>query len=157
VQGLTVGPALRWLGIAQPAPARARYEEARGTLLAARAALEELDRTANVYVAAPQVRDILEHEYRARIARAESELQALHRDLGETVPATHELQRARRYLLLTEKNRILDAFRLGAMSEEVRDRLIADLDARWAQMETEAATPPPSMPEAETEADRAAS
>ena len=46
-----------------------------------------------------------------------------------------EYERARRHLLLTEKNRILDAFRVGAVSDPVRDRLLADVDERWARLE----------------------
>jgi CPA1 family monovalent cation:H+ antiporter len=133
LQGLTVSPLLRWLGIARVAPVRATYERARGELLAARVALEELEHMATLQLMPDGVRETLTREYNNRVVNAETILGGLQSEGGP--PPTDELHRARRHLLLVEKDHILDAFRLGAMTEAVRDALIADVDSRWVRSE----------------------
>jgi hypothetical protein len=44
---------------------------------------------------------------------------------------------ARRHLLLVEKNRIIDAFQEGRLSQHVYEKLLADIDARLLAVETQ--------------------
>ena len=131
LQGSTVSPLLRWLGMGRSQLQRDEFETARGELMASRAALEELEHLSSMQLAGQPFRDALEQEYQVRIADAEERLRALHAESPE-LPA-EELDRARRHLLNVERDYVLDAFRLGAVSEAVRDRLLADVDARWAR------------------------
>lgn len=138
VQGLTVSPLLRWLGMASARASRAAYEQAQAQLMAARAALEELEHMQTVHVVAPHIHAALSAEYAERVSAAETQVKALHQQ-AQTVPEA-ELDRVRRHLLAVERDQVLDAFRLGALSDVARDQMIADIDARWAQSELRVVT-----------------
>jgi CPA1 family monovalent cation:H+ antiporter len=135
LQGSTVAPLLRWLGITRPHQLRSAFEQARAEIMAARSALEELEHMSTVHVIAPTVHAAMARDYAQRVATAEERLRGLHLE-GERLPA-EELGRARRHLLNIERDYILDAYRLGALSDTVRDNLLADVDARSAQSEFE--------------------
>jgi predicted nucleic acid-binding protein len=124
---------LRRLGIVRSDEARATFEFARGELMSARVALEELEHMTTVHVTPPEVQERLTREYTERIAAAEQRLRELPAEV-ESLPI-EELHRVRRHLLNVEKDHILDAFRLGAMSDSTRDRLLADVEARWTRSE----------------------
>jgi CPA1 family monovalent cation:H+ antiporter len=134
LQGLTISPLMSWLGIGNRHQRRADAERARADLSSARAAAEEIDHMREVQGISPGARQELSREYEQRIEAAEAQLGKLG-DEGAGVPGA--LSRARRYLLLVEKDQVLDAFRMGAMSEEVRDRVLLDIDVRWAAAEAE--------------------
>jgi len=40
-------------------------------------------------------------------------------------------------LSLTEKNQVVDSFRQGALSQEVHEKLLADIDARLLRLESD--------------------
>jgi CPA1 family monovalent cation:H+ antiporter len=132
IQGLTMPPLLRWLGIVKWDEGREAVELARGRLMAAYAGLEALDRmTHGVSTAVPQLRE----EYQEKI-------KAIEQDIGEMEPnleqlMDQEMRWARRHLLLVEKNRIIDAFQEGRLSQQVYEKLLADIDARLLSTETE--------------------
>jgi Na+:H+ antiporter len=132
VQGVTMSPLLRWLGIVKWQEGRATVELARGRLLAAYAGLEALDgMTRGLSTAVPALRK----EY-------EEKIEALKHDMGEKQLdldqlADQEMRWARRHLLLVEKNRIIDAFQEGRLSQRVYEQLLADIDARLLAAETE--------------------
>jgi CPA1 family monovalent cation:H+ antiporter len=85
VQGLTVGPALRWLGIATgPAP-DSPFVATRRALVDAHAALQELERTAEDHAAAETERRALAESTVAHVRRAAAELTA-----AVERPPTHE-------------------------------------------------------------------
>jgi CPA1 family monovalent cation:H+ antiporter len=147
-QGVTVGPALRWLGLTRPSRARADYGETRAALLAAHSALDDLARTGGLVVTDDSMRRALAAEYAERISHAERELGALaarlgHAELGamgaggpagtagtSAAAVTAAAPRAMRRLLYeTERQRILDAFHAAAMTPEARDALLADVEA----------------------------
>lgn len=133
LQGMTVSVLLRRLGIVRSDDVRATFELARGEAMAARAALEELEHMTTVHVTPPEVQKTLTNEYTERMSAAEQRLRELPAQV-ESLPV-EELHRVRRHLLNVEKEHVLDAFRLGAMSETTRDRLLADIDARWTTSE----------------------
>jgi hypothetical protein len=54
----------------------------------------------------------------------------------ETCLAAQESQWARRHLLLTEKNHVLDSFRQGVLEQEIYEKLLADIDARLLRLES---------------------
>jgi CPA1 family monovalent cation:H+ antiporter len=132
--GTTVAPLLRWLGIVRGREHRRAYELARGRLQAASAALEELGRMSHVHFTDGEVRARLKTEYEQRIAEEIVAVAELKLDRGAI--AAEESQWARRHLLLTEKNHLMDSFRQGVVSQEVRDQLLADIDARLLRLES---------------------
>jgi CPA1 family monovalent cation:H+ antiporter len=134
VQGLTMAPLLRGLGIVSGHEARAAYDFARGRLQAADTALREVEEMRRTRSAPPEVLAKVQEEYERRIQEVEKEVQALpvereeiHRD---------ELRQARRHLLLVEKERILEAHRQGTLDPEANGRLMADVDSRLLRLES---------------------
>ncbi len=134
VHGVTVSPLLRWLGIVKGREHREAYEFARGKMQAAGAALEELEHMSHVYFSGNGVRAHLKGEYEKRIDEEQQRIGKL--ELDRAAIATQESQWARRHLLLTEKNHVIDSFRQGILSQEIYEKLLADIDARLLQLES---------------------
>ncbi len=127
VHGLTMSGLLRWLGITNEPEERIAYEVRSGRLLSAAAAVQELERLAQLHMVAPNMLEALRQDYRHRIEIEEKELKEL------TVSAKqlqqHELSRIRRHLLDTERDHIIRAYHQGALSRQGQERLLADIDA----------------------------
>ena len=134
VHGMTVSPLLRWLGIVKGSEHRAAYEFARGKLQAASAALEELERMSYIGFTGEDVRVSLKNAYEKRIKKERELIGEL--DLDRAVIAAQESQWARRHLLLTEKNHVLDSFQQGVLSQVIYEQLLADIDARLLRLES---------------------
>jgi CPA1 family monovalent cation:H+ antiporter len=138
-QGITVGPALKWLGLTRASRGQADYDETCAALLSAHSALDDLDRTGAILVSDDATRDAVAVDYDHRIEHAEAELGALVTRLGgrpydESEASGHSVVAplaTRRLLYDTERQRILDAFHSGSMQADARDRLLAELDAKW--------------------------
>ena len=132
IQGLTMSPLLRWLGIVARDESHEAVDLARGRLMAAYAGLEALDRmSCGISTAVPKLRE----EYHERI-------KAIQEDIGKMEPAPdhlidREARWARRHLLLVEKNRVIDAFQEGRLSQQVYEKLLGDIDARLLEEETQ--------------------
>ena len=127
------GAAAARLGIVEDA-ARTEYETKRGTLQAADAALTELEVMARGRAAPRDVLDTVRDEYEARIRDAEAGLQDTR--LARHELRAEELKRTRRHLLQVEKNRVIDGFRRGTLSQESYEQLLVDIDARLLKLES---------------------
>ncbi len=134
VHGMTVSPLLRWLGIVKGREHREAYEFARGKLQAASAALEELKRMSHLHFSREDVRAQLKNEYEKRIEKEQDQIGELELDRAAIV--AQESQWARRHLLLTEKNHAIASFRQGLLSQEIYEKLLADIDARLLRLES---------------------
>ena len=135
LQGLTMAPLLKWLRIVKWQKGREAIELARGRLMAAYAGLETLDHMAGSRVRNVSVESALRKEYEEKIA-------AIEKDIGEMQPDLEQLQDremrwTRRHLLLVEKNRVINAFQEGRLSQRVYEKLVADIDALLLTVETE--------------------
>jgi monovalent cation:H+ antiporter, CPA1 family len=151
VHGMTVSPLLRWLGIVKGREHREAYEFARGKLQAASAALEELDRMSHVHFSRDDVRAQLKNQYKKRIEEEQGQIGAL--ELDRAAIAAQESQWARRHLLLTEKNHVIDSFRQGVVSQEIYEKLLADIDARLLRLESGEAERTTEEPESDKNED----
>ena len=132
IQGLTMSPLLRLLGIVRLKGGREAAELAQGRLLAAYAGLEALDHMAH---GLGTVVPALRQEYEERVESVKQDLEEMQPDLDQI--ADREMRWARRHLLLVEKNRVIDAFQEGRLSQRVYENLLADIDARLLKVETE--------------------
>lgn len=128
VQGLTMGPLLRGLHIVRGSEALAAYDLARGRSQTADAALAELGIMERRRMVHPQVLERLRQAYEGRLQSAEHAIDELHLAADEV--RTEEFMRAQRHLLLVEKDRVLQAFRLGTIGAHTYETLLADIDAR---------------------------
>ena len=134
VHGMTISPLLRWLGVVKRREHREAYELARGKLQAASAALEELQRMSHVHFSRDEIRAQLKDEYEKRIEEEQDQIGKL--KLDRDAIAAQESQWARRHLLLTEKNHVINAYRQGVLSQEVYEKLLANIDARLLGLES---------------------
>lgn len=132
--GVTISPLLRWLGIVKGREHREAYEFARGKLQAASAALEELERMSYVHFSHDEVRTELKNEYKKRMDTEQGRIGTL--ELDRAAIAAQESQWARRHLLLTEKNHVMDSFRQGILNQVIYEKLLADIDARLLRLES---------------------
>jgi CPA1 family monovalent cation:H+ antiporter len=132
VQGSTMAPLLKRLGIVSEHAATARYQLARADALAAGAGLDELNALANSHVLEPALVQELRAEYEARVADASARTRALH--VADSILADEERRSVRRRLVIVEKERVLRAIHEGLSTEDAAAELIASLDARLVQL-----------------------
>lgn len=140
-QGITMAPLLRRLGVARDSGVRGAYEQRTGELIAVNGALEELDRLERVHGAPPAVIEALRGEYRTAQEGTRAKLRALQAQAGELREA--DTYRVRHRVLLAEKTAALDAYQEGGISRTAYERLLADIDARLLQLESQDPVSPP--------------
>jgi CPA1 family monovalent cation:H+ antiporter len=135
VQGLTMAPVLRRLGVTGARHERLAYEAQRAELIAARAGLAAIDGLSRDHGADADALAVLRDEYLERAKRVEERM----RDLHAEIPDVHgeEARRARRHLLLAERAEVMRAFREGLVGQEALERALADIDARRVDLEAE--------------------
>jgi CPA1 family monovalent cation:H+ antiporter len=134
VQGLTMAPLLRRLGVVRPGVGRIAYELYRGRLKATQTVLTELDAMSRGGALERPVVESLRRDYEARLAEAEAGLGDLHAERAEL--QQDELRLVRRRLLMTEREQALEAFHEGLLGREAYDRLVGDVDQRLLALES---------------------
>lgn len=135
VQGTTMGPLLRRLGLVAQREGQGEYERLRGGSKAVRSALAEIDRAASEGGVSRETAEVLQSEYQERLATIEAGIRALHSQTAGL--QLQEQATLRRRMLVTEKDAVLQAFRSGELSEEACDDLVAEVDARLFELEEE--------------------
>jgi CPA1 family monovalent cation:H+ antiporter len=141
INGLTMAPLLRRLGIIQPVEIYNEYEREVGRLRSAKSALREIKKMARRGDIRPDVQGALKAHYVRRAEEAQTaitDLKAEAVDLRER--AIHS---ASRHLLLVEKDSLIEAYRLGLIGKEPFEELSAEIDARLVQLEEGEQPPPP--------------
>jgi CPA1 family monovalent cation:H+ antiporter len=131
VQGLTLAPIARWLGVAGSSEAR-RLEQEQGRLLAARAAQAELDRLQRLGLVPLGLFQRLRAAYQGVIARSERHLQDLL--VAHSGEEERQTRAVRRRLLVVEKSAIQDAVGSGILTDEGGAALTATIDESLAAL-----------------------
>ena len=134
LQGLTMGPLLRRLGVVQRHEARQKYHRKRGELRMTQAGMAEVDRMERLHMAPPGVLRSLRQEYEGRISEANEAVEALQLE-REDLRAEEE-SRARRHVLLAEKEELLDDYHRGTLTADAYEQLMGAVDARLASIES---------------------
>jgi CPA1 family monovalent cation:H+ antiporter len=145
IQGTTMAPLLRKLGLIGKEPGRDAYERHRSALRAGRAGLAAVLRMEGEQTIGPTVARELRDLYSARIAAAETLAHEL--ALGEESLREDERRCALTQALQAEKIALVEAFRDGLVGEANYEALLADVDARLVAVdehaeETTALQPP---------------
>lgn len=126
VQGLTMGPLLRRLGISEKT---ARVDgDARARVLAAKAAQSTLDQLVKTGAVHPETAAKLDEQIKQELALADAALRSAlesQQDLQQ-----RELLDAQRQLLLARKDALVTAVRTGAVTDDDSHTLNEELDAR---------------------------
>jgi Na+:H+ antiporter len=131
VQGLSLAPVARRLGLGKTGVAERDREEQQGRLLAARAGQAELDRLQHLGLVAQGVFQRVRAAYQGVIARSERELRDL-LVLHAAEEARHT-EAVRRRLLAVEKSALQDAVNSGMLSEEIAAELVARIDRQLSE------------------------
>ena len=134
LQGLSMSPLLRWLGVIGAKEDRTAYEIQRSRIRAKSAALDELDQLEKTGAVHPEAAQPLREELAAELQQAEQAVRNLH--IQEAVLQSEEQHAARRQLLLVEKSTALEAYRRGLISQAALEHLLSDIDARLFRLES---------------------
>jgi CPA1 family monovalent cation:H+ antiporter len=145
VQGTTMKPLLRRLGIGERDPAQIEYEMRHARLMTYRAATVHLDKMHRDGFLSEPAWEILRPEF----LQQTQNLAVAVRDLLGTNPALAdgELERARRELSRAQRGALLDLRRDGIISEEVLEALVCELDPSVATDAGDATEEPPDLGE----------
>lgn len=128
VQGLTMAPLLRFLGVGSPGPARIAYDRVRTELQTTQVALRELEEMMQLGQADRGGLEGLKREYTERAERLEGELRRLHSE-GKDLHLEN-LRRARGQLLMVEKAHAIEAHQHGTLSRKAYEQILDDIDRR---------------------------
>ena len=131
VQGLTLAPVARRLGVAGSSES-SRLEQQQGRLLAARAAQAELDRLQRMGLVPLGLFQRMRAAYQGVIARSERQLQDLL--VAHSGEEQRQTRAVRRRLLAVEKSAIQDAVGSGILTEEGGAELTAGIDESLAAL-----------------------
>jgi CPA1 family monovalent cation:H+ antiporter len=133
LQGLSMGPLLRKLGLIGLRADRKDYERERGMIRAKTAAVSALEQLLKDGAVHPESVARVRDEYSGAITDAEQRITDMHLQAEEL--RTEEQLAARRHMLIVEKDAILAAFRKGYLSQEVCEELLVDVDARLLSLD----------------------
>lgn len=127
VQGTTMGPLVRRLGLVQRDPAQIEYERRHARLTATRAAQSHLERMYRQGLLSGHAREILKPD----LERREAALVDAVREVLRAEPAleAEELDTARREVLRAQRSALAGLLRDGVISQEVYAQLTAEVDA----------------------------
>ncbi len=134
VQGLSMTPLARRLGLLGRRKSMTAYETARAGLQFAADVLVEIGRLRDRGPVDPQVLDAVEAEYRQRMGEANARLQG--QDIDPELRYQEEVTQLRRRMLQFEKSRVLETWRRGMIGIEAYRHLMADIDARLLELES---------------------
>ncbi|MGN8199622.1 cation:proton antiporter [Salinisphaera sp. RV14] len=128
VQGLTMTPLARWLGVVSGGGALRDYELARARRHLADAVLAEISGLQHGRLVEPEALDAVKAEYEQRASEAEAQMTQAELDREHLL--RQETVGVRRRLLLFERQRLREARDRDLVGEEVYNQLLADVDAR---------------------------
>ncbi len=140
LQGLTMTPLARRLGLLGLREAMAEYEAARARLRFAADVIVELSHLRERGLLDPAVIDEVNREYRKRMAEANEQLATL--ALDPDLRYREELVQLRRQMLQFEKSQALESWRAGQIGAEAYRLLVTDIDARLLQLDSGEEEPP---------------
>lgn len=134
IQGTTIGPLVKRLGLTSVPSHQREQERQQATLYAKRAGRQELDRLHNNGILSEEV-------YRAMADVYTYDLRQLNQDLRDLLHDYPELEQAmvlqaRADLLQAERTALGDANRRGLISEEVLNELVVEMDNRSAALDS---------------------
>lgn len=130
VQSTTMKPLLRWLHVVVRDPVQVEYEMRHARMMAFRAAAMHLDRMHRDGFLSQPAWEGLKPELLAQAEGMAVEVRELQRNHPEL--AAEELQSARRELFRAQRAALLGLQRDGVISDEVLEKLVAEVDAEMA-------------------------
>ncbi|HEY0069208.1 MAG TPA: Na+/H+ antiporter [Chloroflexia bacterium] len=137
VQGLTMGPLLKRLGISEVPGWRDEYEMLNARRAMSQAALREIERIGREGVITPDVQERLRDAYQGQLVALDRSLREL--QLGKEDVLRENLRSIRRRILQVEKVAVGTLNREGALSEDSMRDLLSEIDAELHDLDEGAA------------------
>ncbi|HEX4458247.1 MAG TPA: cation:proton antiporter, partial [Polyangia bacterium] len=135
VQGMTMSPLLRVLGIVKPSASRG-LNEARGTVVATRAVLDALALVQVDETSSQDTVTALRDEYTRTLEKAELAVSTVAAGDGGAGERARQL---RRRLILVERDALLEAHRRGVIDRRALDELLHERDQKLRELERDLA------------------
>lgn len=127
LQGLTMGPLLKWLKVAGVvSEVEQRYHMEHGRLISVSAALTEIEQMRKERAFPAAVLDSIEEEYKTRAQNTEMALQDLHLSANELRQQQNRI--VKRRLLAAERAALTHATHTGNISNDVASHLMTAVD-----------------------------
>lgn len=133
VQGMTTGPLLRRLGLAEKPVQDIERQRRLGRLYATRAGQQEIDRLHDTGVLSGTVWTALADAYRDEVNQRGQEVLELLHEFPGLEPEI--IVQARRAALRAERTALIDALRRDLVSEQIQHELLEEIDARLSALD----------------------
>ncbi len=133
VQGLTVAPLAKMLGILGSKEKLIDYELARTQAMLIQTVLDEIESLQRHHIASKETLEKIAKEYEDLKSQIQQNLQQ-QKPQSELL-ITEESLRVQRYLINLQKNRLLEAYHKGSISHDVFEKLNAELDAKLLEID----------------------
>ncbi len=133
LQGMSMTPLMRRLGLVGPSEHRQRYEIERGALRAVRTALTALDKMEREGAVHAALAIVIREDYEARRESADEAIRQLHLEAQKL--QDEEERAARRHLLHVEKQAIMSDSLKGLLGRDATEVLQREVDARLFRLE----------------------
>ncbi|QDU74566.1 Na(+)/H(+) antiporter NhaG [Bremerella volcania] len=134
VQGLTMTPLARWLGVIGGREKIVAYEVSRTRIQLANDVLSRIGQLRHSSRVDSQALDAIEAEYRQRLDEAHAELDQA--EFDEVDRLREDVAQLRRRMLLIEKKEAIESRRHGSIGDEAFNQLLADINARFLELES---------------------
>lgn len=141
VQGLTIGPLTRRLGISEPSSPEVEYRRHRARLRAYQQALREAWRSEPSAKLPGQIVDRLRADYERMIRREHEAIAALGIDHDSALETTEEAIQAQRHALETERMTLLQLWERGRISDDAMHSMVSQIDASLVQLDAREEAP----------------
>jgi CPA1 family monovalent cation:H+ antiporter len=132
VQGITMGPLLRGLGLVGKEPQRIELETRRARLKIGRVALREMDRMRTETTHSSRLIDELRERFLHDVEEAE---QGIGASLDDDKLRAEECRAAERRARIAQRAALLEALRNGEIGDEAYDQLRAEIDDALAKLD----------------------
>ncbi len=133
IQGLTIMPLARILGLISAKSELGDYERGRIDAMLFQTALDEIDNLKAHHIASKDILEQVREEYAKRKEEAVAEIEKSRPELD--MIKNEETLRVKRRLINIQKNRLLEAYQKGEISRDVFERLSAELDASLLEID----------------------
>lgn len=133
VQGTTMGPLMRRLGLVKSSEERATYDRLRGRLVANKAALREIGRLESEHAVEPEILVAVREELEAKVTHTMQTLKTV----GEHATWLRDDERrgVLRATHVAQKDALLEAMRRGRLLPESFEELVGEVDASLHALE----------------------
>jgi len=137
VQGLSMSPLLRWLGVASPISEIKSYEQLKTEITLLHNTMDEIDRFRKRRMISAKIAQALEDDFQKRIDAILQELEKATPD--QEALLKEELLRTKRRLLMDQKNDLFELYRNGTIDYDTYETVKNEIDGRIFALENEGA------------------